>query len=69
MNVETTKKIDITTDEIEQAIAEWLSRDHTGVMQDSTTFEYQIRAGKLDKAFDADQILDGCVVTVKEKIE
>ena len=40
MNVKTTKRISLSVEDIEQAVAEFLSREHSGVMQASTTFAF-----------------------------
>ena len=66
MNVKTTKTVTINAEEIEQAVAEWLSRDHPGVMQDETEFQFNIRGANLDKAYDRDQLLEGCTVIIRE---
>ena len=62
-----TEIVEVSAKTIEQALAEYLSSlGYSGVMQDSTRYEFKIRGGNLDNAHDIGQILDGCVVTISE---
>lgn len=66
MKVKTTKEIDVTAEEIEQALAQWLSDEHPSSMADDASYVFNIRGSTLDKAYDSGQILDGCTVTIRE---
>lgn len=67
MKSNTTREITLTAEEVQQAIAESLNAwGFSGVVQDSTTYQFNVRGASLDTAYDGGQIFDGCTVTIVE---
>lgn len=65
MDVETTKRLAVTVEEIEQALAEWLSGQNISeAMNDSVVFKFYLEGDPVDSE---PCVLGGVEVIIKEQ--